>query len=474
MERESQRLTVRAGQAQVALPASQIAEVIRRPRITRVPNAPPVLLGVTHLRGTVLPVVSLRGLLEGEGAAATAEQIVVLRHDPLVALAVDAIQALRSVQTDKAEPGDRVLVGEEDGGRWLDLGSVLRERLGAFRGQDRGLPARREARTTDAAADLAFLAFALSGQDYGLPLDAVAEVLALPASLTALPHSEDVLLGVFPWRDRILPALSLRRLLGLPTRAPTSADRVIVARVGGHLLALVVDRVDTILRAPRERLSPAPSLFNKAGGEARIDLVLRLADERGLVSILAPERVLADERVAKLLGATEQNKDEAVARSASSSQRERFLVIRLGPEAYALALEAVDEVVRMPATPTRLPKAPAYVRGVMNLRGRVIPLIDQRRRFAVEGESSGGRVVVLTIGPLQAGFVVDAASEILEVEAEDLMPAPDLSEGGHPLFRRAARLDREGEVVLVIDPAVLLDRAEADLLSDLASSSRDP
>lgn len=468
------RLTVRAGDARVAMAAGSVAEVIRGPRITRVPNGPAGLLGVTHLRGAVLPVVSLRRLLGGGDMADGAQRVVVLRRDPPVGLAVDAVEALRAVEGDAAEPADgRLLLDQADGARWLDLDAALREHFGAFRAHSRAAPARPEARPAAAVEELAFLAFSLADQDYALPLGAVAEVVALPAALTALPRTEEVLLGVFALRGAVLPALSLRALLGLPGRALTGAERVVVAAIGRHRLALVVDRVDIILRAPRDRVSPAPGLFNRGAGEARIDAVLRLADGRGLVALLSPERVLADDRVARLLAETDQDKDETMASPTLTASRERFLVIRLGGESYGLPIAAVDEVVRLPGALTRLPKAPAYVRGVMSLRGRVIPVIDQRRRFAVEGEGAGGaRVVIVTLGPLQAGFAVDAAAEILEVEADDLLPAPDMSEGGGRLFDRAARVARDGEVILLIDPAALLDGAEADLLRDLTANPR--
>jgi purine-binding chemotaxis protein CheW len=233
----------------------------------------------------------------------------------------------------------------------------------------------------------------------------------------------------------VLPALSLRALLGLPDQLRTGRERVVVIRLGGRSLALVVDQISVILRATRDRVTPAPSLFNRGAGEARIDAVLRMPDGRGLVSILSPERVLADDRVARLLADTQQ-KDETMATTASAAPRERFIVIRLGQEAYGLPIGAVDEVVRLPDKLTRLPKAPAYVSGVMNLRGRVIPVIDQRRRFAVEGEQArGGRVVVVTLGALQAGFAVDEASEILEVEAADLLPATRHLRRARPCLR---------------------------------------
>ncbi|MFZ0266126.1 chemotaxis protein CheW [Caulobacter sp.] len=466
-----QRLTVRAGQARVAMAASGVAEVIRAPRITRMPHGPPGLIGVTHLRGAILPVVSLSQLL-GEEATTDATRVVVLRRDQPLGLAVDSVEALKAASADEAAPQHgRLMLDDADGARWFDLDAVLDERFAAFR-TARRTPEREVAKAVEARAveDLAFLSFSLAGQAYALPLEAVAEVMTVPGAIAALPHTEGVLLGVFELRGDVLPVVSLRALLGLAERPVRGDERVVVVLIGGHRLALVVDRVSTILRAVRGAVGPAPSLFNRGAGEARIDSVLRLPDGRGLISILSPERVLADERVSQLLAET-TDKETAMAGTTSSAARERFLVIHLGEERYGLPIAAVDEVVALPETLTRLPRAPAYVKGVMNLRGSVIPVIDQRQRFSVAGGQAEGvpRVVVVTLGRLQAGFAVDAVSRILEIEAEDLMPAPELSDGEARLFDRAARVEREGDVILLIDPKALLDRAEADLLRDLTA-----
>uniref|UniRef100_B0T3W7 CheW protein n=1 Tax=Caulobacter sp. (strain K31) TaxID=366602 RepID=B0T3W7_CAUSK len=469
------RLTVRAGGARVAMAAEGVAEVIRTPRITRMPHGPPGLLGVTHLRGLVLPVVSLGALLGVETPTDTT-RVVVLRRDPPIGLAVDSIEALNAAGDDDADAQHgRLLLDDASGARWFDLDAALQDRFAAFRAAPRALEREVVAGATVAkAAQAAFLGFVLAGQDYALPLDAVAEVMAVPKAIAALPRTETLLIGVFELRDAVLPVVSLRALLGLEQRDAQADDRIVVVRIGGHRLALLVDQISIILRVPREAVGPAPALFNRASGEARIDSVLRLPDGRGLVSILAPERILADERVSQLLAEAADQKDIAMASPSSATTRERFLVIRLGDETYGLPIAAVDEVVRLPETLTRLPKAPAYVQGVMNLRGKVIPVIDQRQRFSVSGEAAGEarRVVVVTLGGLQAGFAVDAVARILEVEAGDLMPAPELSDGGGRLFDRAARVEREGDVILLIDPRALLERAEADLLRDLTAKTR--
>ncbi|PVM82935.1 chemotaxis protein CheW [Caulobacter endophyticus] len=470
MTASCQRLTVRAGDARVAMAAEGVVEVIRGPRITRMPHGPPGLLGVTHLRGRVLPVVSLSSLLGGEVAAV--DRVIVLRREPPLALAVEGIEAVKTVDGAGAPEDGRLLLDDADGARWFDLGAALDARFATFRSAARSESAERtdSSKVGSLVHEYAYLRFNLAGQPYALPIESVLDVSAVPAEVSSLPRTDELLLGVSERRGTVLPIVSLRGLLGLPRRVEQNKDRLVVTRVGGHELGLVVDEVSAILRAPEDRLGPASSLFNRGQGEARIDSVLRLADGKGLVSVLAPEKLLADDRVARLLGSAAGSKEIKMATPVGDARRERFVVLRLGEERYGLPIAAVDEVVRLPETLSRLPRAPTYVRGVMNLRGKVVPVIDQRLRFSVTSPSTGaGRVVVVTIGALQAGFAVDGVDSILEVDTADLLPAPDLTDEGGRVFDQA--VERDGEVVLLIDPKALLDRAEADLLSDLTAKS---
>lgn len=466
-----QRLSVWAGEAKVAMAASAIAEVIRAPKVTRMPHGPPSLLGVTHLRGQVVPVVSLNSLLGREARAA--DRVVILRREPPIGLAVDGVEALTAVSSEVEPVDGQLLLDDVDGARWIDLDAALNAQFAAFRGRMRSSTVSSAGPTADATqrvVERAYLGFALSGQAYALPLEVVSEVSAVPSEIAALRGTEDVLRGVAQQRDRVLPILSARVLLGLSDEVSQGGVRLVIIHIGGHAVGLIVDRISAILRVSEDRLGPVPSLFNRGAGEARIESVLRMPDGRGVVAVLSPDKVLADQRVASLLADVQESEEATVADTQQAVQRERFVVVQLGDERYGLPVASVDEVVRRPEILTRLPKAPAYVQGVMNLRGRVVPVIDQRQRFSVEGEGGGaGRIVVVTLGGLQAGFAVDAVASILEVEASELLPAPDFADPAGQVFDRA--VERDGEVILLIDPKALLDRAEADLLRDLTATA---
>jgi purine-binding chemotaxis protein CheW len=104
------------------------------------------------------------------------------------------------------------------------------------------------------------------------------------------------------------------------------------------------------------------------------------------------------------------------------------------------------------------------------VRGQVIPVIDQARRFnGAPVTGAKPRVIVVRIGELTAGFIVDAVSQVVQPASDALRPAPDLGSEGARVFDRVASLDNGGALVLIVSPQELLDRAERDLLLALGS-----
>ena len=107
-----------------------------------------------------------------------------------------------------------------------------------------------------------------------------------------------------------------------------------------------------------------------------------------------------------------------------TGQAERQLVVfDLASEAYGVDISTVREIIRM-QTVTRMPRTPEYVEGVINLRGKVTPVIDLRKRFGLDEseEPLDKRIVVVDTGERSMGFVVDAVSEVLRVPSASIEP----------------------------------------------------
>jgi purine-binding chemotaxis protein CheW len=155
---------------------------------------------------------------------------------------------------------------------------------------------------------------------------------------------------------------------------------------------------------------------------------------------------------------------------------EQFIIFRLGNQDYGIPIVAVSEIARPPEHITRLPKAPAFIDGVMNLRGSVVPIVDLRRRFdlSTTEHAASQRILILAIGGVTAGFLVDSVSEVMKAQIDAIRPAPELSPDQMRLISRVINLEAQGRLILLVDPAQLLDQVEADVLAKFKRSELDP
>lgn len=125
---------------------------------------------------------------------------------------------------------------------------------------------------------------------------------------------------------------------------------------------------------------------------------------------------------------------------------------RVGPEEYALDILRVQEIIRVQPL-TRVPNSPEFVDGVMNLRGKIIPVIGLRKRFGLEPASGDKqtRVVVVEVRRAVLGFVVDSVSEVLRISADTVEPPPQLGKNRQEYVSGVGKLDERLLILLDVD-----------------------
>ena len=106
----------------------------------------------------------------------------------------------------------------------------------------------------------------------------------------------------------------------------------------------------------------------------------------------------------------------------------QLVSFKIGEEEFGVDILKVQEINRMMAV-TRVPDAPEYVEGVVNLRGKVIPVVDLRRKFGMERKEADKhtRIIVMELDGKLAGFVVDAVSEVLRIPKSVIEPPPAIT-----------------------------------------------
>ncbi len=142
----------------------------------------------------------------------------------------------------------------------------------------------------------------------------------------------------------------------------------------------------------------------------------------------------------------------------SSSQGEAVQIsqvvsFRLANEEYGLDIMRVQEIILMGQI-TEIPEVPSYIRGLINLRGKVIPIVDLRKRFSLQaGESTEStRIVVVNAADTTFGIVVDAVSEVLRIKTEQIEPPPTGLVGlDQAYIKGLVKMDEKIMILLDID-----------------------
>jgi len=147
------------------------------------------------------------------------------------------------------------------------------------------------------------------------------------------------------------------------------------------------------------------------------------------------------------LVADEQDEDELL------SDETQLVTFKVDREEYGVHIMQVQEIIRL-GDITRVPRAPAFVEGIMDLRGKVLPVVDLRKRFALGSKEHGetSRVVVVNIADMTLGLIVDAISEVLRLPNSAIEPPPRIIAGIDSRFLKGiGRLDKRLIILLDLD-----------------------
>ncbi|HVP20615.1 MAG TPA: chemotaxis protein CheW [Anaerolineaceae bacterium] len=145
---------------------------------------------------------------------------------------------------------------------------------------------------------------------------------------------------------------------------------------------------------------------------------------------------------------------------------DQIVVFELGTEQFGVDISSVESIIKMQAI-TKMPHAPAFVEGVTNLRGKVLPVIDLRKRFGMASNEvdKDNRIIVISVNRTEVGMVVDGVSEVFTVPDQAVEPAPSIATTVDSAFITGiAKLD--GRLVILLDlDRVLTIQEQSDLES---------
>ncbi|MDQ8200267.1 chemotaxis protein CheW [Pelagicoccus enzymogenes] len=569
---ENQLVTFCIEGQEFAFDIMSVQEIIRQPQMARIPMASNYVEGVANLRGNILPVIDSRarfGLSRSEETDQT--RVLVLDIDgSQTGLRVDQVRQVTRVQSAEEEAPPEVVKGVNedflrsviklDGGKRIILEldpkavcrigeSIRKTAKGAKKVSHGDSASSRSSSHENAAAMEQIVTFQLGDEEFAFPMDKVREILRVERP-NAVPDTPEHVMGVLTIRDKILPVIDLRVLLGQPPltdgivaevetvreqcaqwlestrmlvasqdvdrvdeaalekaqrwvyhmnpasqtlidtlakirngldnltrdarklaglsqesgdeKSPAAAffestvegsckrvidslkeyilqvpehvledQRLIVVDALGAQLALVVDKVREVMNVARDDIEVSAGLNSDDGAE--LSGIAKLDGGKRLILILESSKLLEERVAAKLtaVGGDHSgkglNEREGNAENASNvrSDEQQYITFRLAGEEYAIPINQIQEIDRY-SKMTRTPKAPAYMEGVANLRGEVIPVINARTRFDLETRAPDDRtrVIIMDRDGKKTGLMVDSVNEVLNLAARDIAAPP--------------------------------------------------
>lgn len=149
------------------------------------------------------------------------------------------------------------------------------------------------------------------------------------------------------------------------------------------------------------------------------------------------------------------------------TQKNRYLTFSLGKETYGIEIKYVTEIIGLQVI-TEIPELPKYIKGIINLRGKVIPVMDIRLRFKKEALEYNDRtcVIVVDINDISIGIIVDSVAEVLTIPEVDIVEPPQMNKGLNNRYIKS--IGKVGESVkLLLDCEKLLNEDELEDLSEV-------
>jgi len=142
----------------------------------------------------------------------------------------------------------------------------------------------------------------------------------------------------------------------------------------------------------------------------------------------------------------------------------KYLTFILANEGYGISIKKVREIIGMMPV-TKVPRVDAFVKGVINLRGKVIPVIDLRLRFGMEEIKHTDRTCIVIVevlgsqGTVQMGIIVDSVSEVMNIQGEDVEQSPDLGAGDRTRYILGmAKVEESVKILIDIDKLLSEDK----------------
>jgi purine-binding chemotaxis protein CheW len=411
-----QMVTFRIAKEEFAFPMERVREILRVETPKQVPDVPEYVLGVLTVRGHILPIVDLRRLLQQRS------------------LAEELASACRDVREDYERWLEqwKASIAGNDHAR-VDL--AVAERLRAWLGN---------------ANSSSQILMEILSKVRGLNEKAVKQLQNRAPEAEVATSAAGVFEGLRQFEKQVSASIQ-------------EDQRIIVVDAGGFILGLVVDHVNEVLNISKKLVDPPPQITSSG---LELSGIAKLDEGSRLIMLLDVANLMRDQKLREIQensanhtnGAGPAAKEQR-ADSGNELSELQLVTFLLGGEEYGVPISQIQEIDRLSKI-TKVPKAAQFIEGVTNLRGEVIPVLDTRKRFDLEVKDADDRtrIIIVELGGVKTGLIVDAVREVLSLSKKDIAPPPDAIHAGvdQRFISGIGKVDSGKRMIVLLDVEKIL------------------
>jgi len=301
-----------------------------------------------------------------------------------------------------------------------------------------------------------FGSFTLGDDEFALPASCIREVVNFPDKISALPLSPPFLEGVFTLRGSVIPVVNLARVFQPSAPGAEKSHKIAILDFQQVLVGILFHATGEVLRVrPEQR-----STLSYANGSTQgvIAGTILLDEGERLIQVLNPTALISIENVPQVLALQAVSRKQQQHSFHSQSSRRRCVSFRVGPSAFALEMDAIQEIINVPELQRSILNSRLCL-GRINFRGSQVGVVDFSQLLntgaADEAETEARtfrpeqRIVIVRIDDVTVGFMVDSVDNIIHFFDEEVMPIPLLSKARAGMFSGCISRPELGEVILL-------------------------
>lgn len=417
------------GKQNFAFSLDNVKEIIKVPSITPVPLTKSHVAGLINLRGDVIPVLNLREKygIESYIKSEDARIIIIEKNNVKIGMLVDKVLNISSIDQSQVneckvttiEEVKAVIKQKEEDKliTFIDTDKILEENLELSVFQKINIESsisKTEETEQKVLKQERYILVQIDGQNYALNIANIQEIIRFSDFSTVPSESEDIL-GIINLRNEIIPIINIQKLLKAESKEIDDETKIIIAYNSGFKFGFIVDKILSVISVNEYEIKPLPTIANYKD----IFTGTIKSDERMFI-ILGINKIF--EKVSSAIYEEIKNQGEEALEMLKTSDEKQVVLFEINNQKFAIDIQKVKEINRIPSI-VKVPNEKVYLKGIANLRGDIIAIIDLG--ILLYGEETqindSSRVIIVELRGERFGILAKKVLSVSKVSAENII-----------------------------------------------------